>query len=384
MRSHQGGSVPIGDKRPAGAARASIDGNACIVVKRPSPQCKRCHDACPSGAITLTAHEATIALSSCTGCGRCASACPTGAVEVAGFDPLCDATGGTVRIECNRVPAANRGSNAIEVPCLGGLSVNWLLARIAGARLVVVDRGWCHSCPAGGTAAPWRVAVESTDRLLSIVSEGRASRITTEHVPLAIEIALPPPRPAGIAGPEFSRRRLFARMVEQPSPGASPRRPERSELHSPSTVTTGSLEARRKYLSALSHGRPLPAALFPSVSIAPNCGDCQVCARSCPTSALTSATGPSLTGIDFDPALCLACGECERTCPTRSIAIRQAGEGSYGGVIALRRARRVICRECERDFAPQDDECVCPACGKDRDIAAAGFAMMRRQTRKTN
>jgi formate hydrogenlyase subunit 6/NADH:ubiquinone oxidoreductase subunit I len=137
---------------------------------------------------------------------------------------------------------------------------------------------------------------------------------------------------------------------------------------------------RRERLSALADGRPLPAALFPTVAIAPTCCDNQVCARSCPTAALSVMDAPEATGIAFDAALCIACRACEQACPTRSISVASAGEGHYGGPVALRQVPQAVCRECEREFIARSGQSVCPGCHKDRDLAALGFALVRRRT----
>ena len=45
------------------------------------------------------------------------------------------------------------------------------------------------------------------------------------------------------------------------------------------------------------------------------CTACGVCARTCPTQALSLATGMGITSLVLDPAACTGCGVCVQTCP---------------------------------------------------------------------
>ncbi|NCC29505.1 MAG: hypothetical protein EOM22_15550, partial [Gammaproteobacteria bacterium] len=77
--------------------------------------CRRCSDACPTGALVATSQGPEL-VSGCVDCGRCAVACPTEALSVPGFD-ITPTTGGMIAIDCWRVPAADSPSGALRVPC---------------------------------------------------------------------------------------------------------------------------------------------------------------------------------------------------------------------------------------------------------------------------
>ena len=46
------------------------------------PQCGKCAEACPEGAITVRNNLASINYEKCASCGICAETCPTGAAQV--------------------------------------------------------------------------------------------------------------------------------------------------------------------------------------------------------------------------------------------------------------------------------------------------------------
>jgi Fe-S-cluster-containing hydrogenase component 2 len=329
--------------------------------------------------MTIAARRVTVAEASCDGCGVCAASCPTGAVAVEGFSGLRVTPAVPVRLECRRVSVADAGTEAIRVPCLGGLTVDALfgLALRDRVNITIVDRGWCRSCAAAaGSAAPWSPSVTAVNRLVRLASGVASPAIAVTSSPLSPRSALDLPRPE--PGPTVSRRDLFARIG---APAKSKHVPTSADpAHKPiAKVATDTLTVRRDRLSTLSRGRPLAAALFPSASIAANCCDNQVCARSCPTAALSIVDSPDVTGLDFDAALCIACGACKTACPTGSVAVAPAGEGLYSGPVALRRLPRVVCRACEREFVARTGQTICPACHKDRDLAAAGLALVRRR-----
>lgn len=358
----------------------SVNGSACLTVQRPGAPCTVCRDACPAAAMTIQGHDIAIDFSACHGCGHCTAVCPTGAIASDAFATAQSYQHHHLEFECSRVPPDVVRRNARTVPCLGGLTVNRLLDFVAkgASTLTIVDRGWCTSCPAGGESEPWQVTQRTVSRLLEGVLSGTETSIRVERAHLSPERArsLEVLRPA--AAPQLSRRQLFARLAKPSPPAEVQVSVVAASSHTSSHVTTVHLDERRQLLQSLSADRPLAAALFPSVDIAPTCCNSQVCTRACPTSALSVWAQPDTTGIAFDAALCIACGECEGACPTQSVALRAAGQGYYTGRNAVSRHARAICSSCDGAFTPNGDEVVCRACSKDRDLAALGFALMRR------
>jgi Fe-S-cluster-containing hydrogenase component 2 len=349
---------------------------ACVTIQRPGTPCLRCAEACPAGAISIGERTVAISHELCSGCGRCAPVCPTEVLTVDGF--ALPSGRMQIRIECSRVPPPGCTQANIVVPCLGGLTANHLRASLATGteEIVLVDRGWCATCPAGGTDTPWDDVLARLGRELDLLGMRRGPSVRVETRSLPKESALSPPVARRASSETLTRRQLFARLANpKPKPTAS----HASACDQPpSVIRTDALIERRAQLARIVAG-PLPGALFPAASIADTCCDNLICTRACPTGALRSIQESGVGGVAFDAALCIACGACEEACPTHSITIHAAGEGVYEGSVPLRRHDRRICAQCGAEFSTHDGRSACLACSKDAEIVRLGHDLMRRR-----
>ena len=59
----------------------AVQPSRCVVVRNRNATCRRCAEACPTGAILVEGNDLAVAPERCIGCGTCATVCPTAALE---------------------------------------------------------------------------------------------------------------------------------------------------------------------------------------------------------------------------------------------------------------------------------------------------------------
>ena len=344
--------------------------DACLAVRSSPKACSRCAETCP--ASVLAVNERGVALApGCLGCGRCVAVCPSGALTAQGYgipDRLPEGNRPLV-VECWKVPPPLLVEGAHAVPCLGGLTTADLLELVLAAgeahRLVLMDRGWCAACRAGGQAQPpVATQLEFVRHALTRLGWPPQGLPALRRVPLpssAMPADIPTP-----AEREAMGRRAFFRFLAGRAAEAAPAEPaprERGEGHFPERIR---LLAALENLAAL-RGIPLPDGLFPAVSISEDCLNHGVCAGVCPTGALASYAGTEGAGVRFKPWLCLGCGLCARSCPEGALGLSLADGHAPSAPARLTRFPWHECPACQARFTARD-EGLCPDCKRGRSL----------------
>lgn len=362
---------------------------------RASPiACSHCAEACPAGVVTVSDRGVGIG-EGCLGCGRCVAACPGGALSARGYAFPDELPIGNweLSIECWKVPSRLLAEGAYAVPCLGGLTASALLELVLAAgesrRVVLVDRGGCAACRAGGSDQPPVAAqLEFTRHALTRLGwpQQNLPEIRRDPLPAAL---LPDAIPVPAEREAIGRRAFFRflagkaadAVIERtaPPPRVLPRSlVKREEIHFPERIR---LVAALENLAAL-RGVPLPAGLFPAVSISSEaCANHGVCAGVCPTGALLAYEEEEATGIRFEPWMCAGCGLCARSCPEGALELVLPQESAAADARPL--AHRVHltrypwheCPSCHDRFSSRQAG-LCPRCEKNRNLAAGLFGTM--------
>jgi len=341
-----------------------VDAAACVGTAR----CERCVQACPEGALHLQVDSPgappVLDVSRCQACSGCLDACPSGALSLYGHEPgvLAQQVRALLRagdgapapalvISCasaaaplHRLGERNGlpGWLVLELACLVGVGSAWHLAALAaGASAVqILPCALCRDrlfltrevdftrdllTALGDPDASQRVGVlpaREPQLRRALSASGGRTPIVSESAPCGI--------------PEPDTIRTAARVAAWAI----------SELQSalgsaPTGMTTGlapprDLEAPPRDLGAPSYDRAAPTyeAQAPSydaealarmvlgqgaplgvLRAAGGCTACGVCARICPTRALSLTTRAGITSLVLDPAACTGCGLCVQTCP---------------------------------------------------------------------
>ncbi len=315
------GFLSIGAPTYVGAPM--IDQQSCVA----GDGCRTCASACPVEALTWSGGEIAYDTNTCVACGICVTACPTGSVRNPAVAPeaveaeivaaIAHAHGPIgIRYRCrsSTIPG-EQGWHQVEIPCTGMLSVGWLLApTVLGACDVEAV-----PCREGGCP------LHNDEHLANTVCDA-----TTILDVLGIALD---------AHPIDSRDGLsdkggwFAH-------GSTGRMIDLLASSSEEVVVT------------------LASADVGTVTIdSSTCTACQMCARICPTDALSSTIGTDGVHIDFDPRICVACGQCVLICPEIEhdaiVMTRRFDLSDWAlGRREVRHDPTPLCEACGRPVAP--------------------------------
>lgn len=353
-----------------------VDAAACVGTAR----CERCVQACPEGALHIQVDSPgappVLDISRCQACSGCLDACPSGALSLYGHDPGAlaqqlralllagdGAPAPALVISCQSAsdPLHRLGKQnglpgwlVLELTCLGAVGSSWHLAALA-AGAVTVQILPCARCR---DRLSLTEGVDFTRDLLTALGDPDASRrvgVLSAREPLL-------------------RRALKAWGGQTPivSGTAADRIPEPGNIRTPAQVAAWAISELRSSLRAAPPGmttsrapsrdREAPAydaEALPRVVLgqgapmgvlraAGGCTACGVCARTCPTRALSLATGMGITSLVLDPAACTGCGVCVQTCPEAVLDVVSGIDLNLldGGPVPIVRVTAVTCPDC--------------------------------------
>ncbi len=371
-------------------ARLWASNAACLSLRFPNITCASCIESCPQGVLRFGNHGHELA-EGCQECGRCAAVCPTGALAAHGFSLPSANASRLIPVECQQVSPDELTPNAVQIPCLGGLKTSQLLAQLDGDgnAVALIDRGWCQDCRSGGDEAhPASGHIRHAQQLLEESGlDGGRIRLVSQPLPLA-------KRRDHVHEPtlqhQVSRRGFMRHLVGQAATVSQVGAPVPKTLGEP-VATDGRTRIvpveRLQIIAALQRlaGKEaaLPARLFYQVDIdQQRCDQHQLCAATCPVTALRRIEDEQGVGIGFHPQLCTGCGECQYHCPQQAISLTPLNS-PLTSLQPQRLSQHTLqrCFDCGHDFpggkaAITDQDPVCPSCRKSRELGRALFGGM--------
>ncbi len=285
----------------------------------------------------------------CEKCGFCASVCPGKAIsppreQVRDFLKAL-ASEEAVHIACGKETAGA----ALQVACLAALSWEQLacLALTSGAILSLRP---CKSC----AHQDWfREILKSLDYVRRFVGED----LFFEKIRLAEE-----GEPYAPPGSRMSRRDLFTlyrRMDPSRSLSFLPvwRAENDAALFYAALLRDLVKKRRRAAAQPPTYVLPLPA-------VNGSCHACGVCAKKCPTGALSFRPLPDEKQFAavVEAWKCTACGRCAEACREKAISGLMPMRLTHLGPVAVRRNEILLCSACGKSRKPSDTDGLCGLC----------------------
>jgi ferredoxin len=334
----------------------TIHAERCVVVRNRNAHCRRCSQACTSGAISLIGNELVIDAEKCVGCGACATVCPTAALEARNPTDaeLLQSSSRIMRekevppvFACK--PLLTSGSTGydhskvVEIGCLGRLEESELVALIAlGLSPLVLAHDDCESCSQLPGRKVADLVYETMTSLLEVWGQSNPLRFVKglpDEVVLEKREAARTEDAGGMSRRDFfTQIKTGARDVVAQSATQAFHLNEQPDEEKPVVVRVmrdGTLphfipnrrERMLDYLELI--GEPnaewLDSRLWGHLSIdAERCNSCRMCATFCPTGAIVKFDDlgeDGEVGIEHYPADCVQCRLCEDICPADALTI---------------------------------------------------------------
>lgn len=332
----------------------AVQPSRCVVVRNRNASCRRCAEACPTGAIRVEGNDLAVAPEHCVGCGTCATVCPTAALESKKPDDkellraavaAMQANDGAAVIMDAAMQAVAEGkydpAKVVVVKSLGRVDESLIAVLAAGGATSIVL-----------VAGPVEDASAASDRTAQLVCDTAALLLETWGSDVSVKLTSKLPRSVRRTEPaEFDtgRRGFFSSVRDEARAAAAitaehvvreklgaeePEEPKFAKVAEDGTLPHFLPERRGRLLLALSNlGSPedvmIDTRLFGHVIIdGEKCTSCQMCATFCPTEAIrkfgdaaTAAETGKPFGIDHYTGRCVQCHCCEDICPAGALTL---------------------------------------------------------------
>ncbi|TXT34625.1 MAG: hypothetical protein FD135_5251 [Comamonadaceae bacterium] len=355
-------------------------------------ECRRCTEACPHEAITLSDTGAALVAERCQNCALCISACHTQAWSSEAFKPI-DILREAIKKPSFSLACEPSGCQAdAHIPCLGAIDAVWL-SYMAKRRLPVTlhGSGHCGQCAHGKTGAEQlRLNLEAMNCLLAAQKMGEDSDTPEADwvMPVLAEDtrSTPTQRSSQVNSAKVNAKRsLFGRLFRGKIEADAENNPKKQPALVPAqAIRAGAymVSEPRELLQIVCKqktDRPFTVAWHErlplmQLSLQAGCTLCEACFRVCPTGAIQIEQNPHDWALTFQTDRCVACEVCLEVCQPRVLDAQATWDARPGQpAITLIKQAMQRCARCDRHFVSPQPEKTCPICSDDEEAFDAIF-----------
>lgn len=298
-------------------------------------RCEKCTQICPASAIELLPRETKFDPLKCVKCGACANVCPNDAFVGKNLDALLLSQENEIFFTCEQ----NEANVGVKLPCLAALDISFLLYAVSLKKSLKIILPNCDSCPNFCVKNVIDETLKNVKEVLAELNLGDKFEITYTKDANFKKIQ------ENIAQKQtFARRRFFLKML-----GKSPDS-KSSEQENASNFSDEKFKKNERFLKALQilckDGEIPPLKIGRKPVIRGVCAQCSICARVCPSSALSFKE--EKFSLRLDETACTGCELCADVCFAGAIEFIDKRLDELSKTKLLYRSQNLVTRDENR------------------------------------
>ena len=326
----------------------------CLDRKSGSAECRVCVDVCPKGIYPSGKRKRPI-WDQCIKCGLCAANCPSRYITPVSGEVERYLLAVTGKSDFSIGCASDEEEYAYSVSCVA--SVSWeQMAYAALKNGITISLRECAECTEEGKK---ELINENLNKLMTFLGED----LFDERVRI-----LYPGDEYEFQPETVSRRELFTFFSNTTLDKVFLSLPTIEDSADSSLFYRFMLRDAVKEFKDTEKGKNAKFTVkLPHIT--EKCYGCGMCARMCPTKAISIIKKDKDFTVAVEAYRCTECGVCQEKCWAGGIDAIAAMKVPHIGKVAVRKLKQHLCPQCGKSFSYNTGEELCPTCAAKKRVA---------------